>query len=249
MALKPTDEKHAIQIQAGTLGRKTGHKFEDTLTANLNSIPTPYINKSFPEKYEHLFVYKPEISLLRYICSRLNISELTEIISLSTGALATSEDGKKWLNVNGVKVSKCKSDVIITLKAIDKQEITVGISTKQCNNKTPTNAQLFFTMAKAFCNLLRENNLKVSDDGEKALRQFCGDEGFRPQDYPNLLLNRKSDPRKFFWEEIDIKGKTELENLFTENQDKITRLLLQKAYLDDPFAPDFLLHKTKKSES
>ena len=131
----------------------------------------------------------------------------------------------------------------------DGVEITVGISTKQCNNRTPTNAQLYFTTARGFCNLLRNNGIEISANGEKALRQFCGDEGFRPLDFPNLLTNRQSDPRRFFWEEIDAEGRVELENLLTEKQDKITRLLLQKAYLNDPFAPDFVLHKTKKAES
>lgn len=32
-----------------------------------------------------------------------------------------------------------------------------------------------------------------------------------------------------------------------EHQDDITRLLLQKAYIEDPFVPEYLVHKTKKS--
>lgn len=249
MALKPVDEQHALQIQAGTSGRKKGHDFEDNLTSKLNSLPMPYKIEEFPEPEKHLFTNNPEISVLNYVCSRKGIFEIKQIIAISTGALATSEAGKKWLDVNGVKVSRCKSDVILTLKLKDNTDVTVGISTKQCNNKTPTNAQLYFTTARAFCALLRNNNIEVSEKGEKALRQFCGDEGFRPLDFPHLLTNRPSDPRRFFWEEIDSEGRVELENILTKKQDEITRLLLQKAYLDDPFAPDFILHKTKRADS
>lgn len=249
MALKPTDEQHALQIQAGTLGRKTGHDFEDTLTSRLNFLPMPHRIAAFPKPQNHLFTDKPEISVLNYVCSRKEITELNKIIAISTGALATSEAGKRWLDVNGVRVSKCKSDIILTLKLTNGTDVTVGISMKQCNNRNPTNAQLYFTTARGFCNLLRKNKIDVSATGERALRQFCGDEGFRPLDSPDLLINRQSDPRRFFWEEIDAEGRVELENLLTEKQNEVTRLLLQKAYLDDPFSPDFILHKTKRAES
>jgi hypothetical protein len=249
MALKPVDEQHALQIQAGTLGRKTGHDFEDNLTSRLNSLPTPRLIDEFPALEKHLFTDKPEFSVLRYICSRKEVTKLDKITAISTGTLATSEAGKKWLDVNGVKVSRYKSDIILTLKPTNEADITVGISTKQCNNRNPTNAQLYFTTARGFCNLLRNNGIKISEKGEIALRQFCGDEGFRPLDSPDLLTNRQSDPRRFFWEEMNSEGRVELENLLTQKQDEVTRLLLQKAYLDDPFAPDFILHKTKRAES
>lgn len=249
MALKPADEQHALQIQAGTLGRKTGHDFEDSLTSRLNSLPMPYRIDEFPEPEKHLFTNNPEISVLHYICSRKKIIELDRIVAISTGALATSEAGKRWLDVNGVKVSRCKSDIILTLKPTNSTDVTVGISTKQCNNRNPTNAQLYFTTARGFCNLLRNNGINISQNGENSLKQFCGDEGFRPLDFPTILKDRQSDPRRFFWEEIDLAGRIELEKLFTEKQDEITMLLLQKAYLDDPFAPDIILHKTKRAES
>ena len=41
MALDPVDEAHALQIQAGILGRKAGHGFEDTLTTKINSAAYP----------------------------------------------------------------------------------------------------------------------------------------------------------------------------------------------------------------
>lgn len=68
------------------------------------------------------------------------------------------------------------------------------------------------------------------------MKQFCGDVGFRPSD-DNSITNRLTDPRRFFWEEINQEGKNEHEQIFTDYQDEITRLLLQKAYLNEPFIP------------
>lgn len=248
MALNPQNAQHAIQIQAGVVGRNAGHRFEVDLTDKLNNLPMPFAPTVLQNLDNHLFIQSPEISLLSYICSREKLLSIEKITAISTGVLATSEDGRRWLNVNGVEVSRCKSDVLLTLQT-KLREITIGISTKQCNNRTPTNAQLYFTTARGFLNLLRQNNFEISQIAENALRQFCGDEGFRPQDFPEIVANRISDPRRYFWEEINNQGRIELEQLFTENQDEITRLLLQKAYLDDPFVPDYVLHKTKRANS
>jgi hypothetical protein len=38
MALTPLDEVHALQIQAGILGRKAGHTFEDRIAQEINFI-------------------------------------------------------------------------------------------------------------------------------------------------------------------------------------------------------------------
>ena len=123
---------------------------------------------------------------------------------------------------------------------------TIGVSVKQCLQAKPTNPQLFLSTARAFCNLLRRNHILVSDDAETAMRQFCGDEGFRPIDDSQLMKTRLSNPARFFWEEINSTGLIEWERILSNQQDEVTRLLLQKAYLDDPFAPDVLIQKTKK---
>jgi hypothetical protein len=204
MALNPVDEVHALQIQAGVLGRKTGHKFEDSLTQEINSLRYPFQVERLPDG--HVFTGDPAILLLQYIASRLRTRTVRHGTAISTGALATSEEGKKWLTINGANVSRCKSDLVLTL-AHDKRRTTVGVSTKQCNNRKPTNAQLFFTTARAFANLLRENGIAVSDIAVNALRQFCGDPGYRPSDNPALARNRQVDPRRFFWEEIDRRGR------------------------------------------
>lgn len=247
MALEPLNAAHALQIQAGLLGRKAGHKFEDSIASEINSSPFPLtIPKS--DGIGHVFKGRPSALLLSYIGRSLGFEEIIEAVAISTGSLATSEEGQKWLMVNGVRVSKCKSDLVITIRSACGTSKSVGVSTKQCNNASPTNAQLFFSTARGFSNLLKANAIPVSDEAVLALRQFCGDVGFRPMDSSSTAV-RLTDPRRFFWEEVNGVGRAEWEALFSGKQDEITRLLLQKAYMDDPFSPDFLLHKTRLEAS
>jgi len=246
MALKPIDDAHALQIQAGILGRKAGHKFEDTVTDAINCYDFPL---RVPEHLEgHLFNGNPAQSLLEYIGGRLDLTHVEQATAISTGALATSEEGKKILLIDGSGISRCKSDIVLTLQANGIKH-TIGISTKQCNNKRPTNAQLYFTTASGFVSLLSNNGFQISESAIIALKQFCGDPGFRPSDNPAVLKNRLIDPRRFFWEEIDPTGRLEWEELLNTHQDHVSRLLFQKAYLDDQFVPEFLLHKTKRASS
>lgn len=245
MALEPIDEVHALQIQAGTLGRKAGHKFEDSITQRINDMKYPV---TVPAAMRgHVHTGDPAVQLLNYIGASEKFARITGAVAISTGALATSEEGKKWLAVNGASVSRCKSDLVLTLADGAREPVTFGVSTKQCDNRTPTNAQLYFTTARGFVNLLRNNGVAVSDAALAALRQFCGDAGFRPSDDAKALKGRRTDPRRFFWEEISTAGRREWEKIFSAHQNKITTLLLQKAYMDDPFVPDYVLHKTKKS--
>lgn len=248
MALTPIDEAHASQIQAGTLGRKAGHIFEDTIASRINGLTYPYRLNS-GTAVGHVAIGDPATLLLEYIGHRLKLQVITSAVALSTGALATSEEGKRWLTVNGVSVSRCKSDLVITITSSAGEKVTVGVSTKQCSNATPTNAQLYFTTARGFATLLRDNGIQVSEAAVRALRQFCGDAGFRPSDDPVTSRDRRVDPRRFFWEEIDGAGREEWERVLAAKQNEVSRLLLQKAYMDDPFVPDYLLHKTKKSAS
>ena len=247
MALKPIDDIHALQIQAGTLGRKAGHKFEDEIASRINALQYPFVCSDLQPG--HIFTGCPAILLLSYMGRSAGQQTIPRATAISTGALATSEEGTDWLSVNGVVVKKCKSDLVITLHANEDALNTFGVSTKQCNNKTPTNAQLYFTTARAFSTLLVNNGIPVSERAVHALRQFCGDEGFGPEDDPSTMVIRETDPRRFFWEEIERDGREEWERIFSKQQDDVTRLLLQKAYLGDPFIPDFLLHKTKMSDS
>lgn len=245
MALEPIDEVHALQIQAGILGRKTGHGFEDRIAAEINALAYPRQVEDIGDV--HVLTGDPATLLVDYIAASKHRTCIQRAMAISTGALATSEEGIRWLSINGVTVKKCKSDLVVTFEWQDGQTVTAGISTKQCNNKTPTNAQLYFTTAQGFSNLLIRGGIPVSQRAVDALKQFCGDVGHRPLDDPAVLQNRATDPRRWFWEEIDEDGRNEWERIFTERQDQVSRLLFQKAYLDDPFAPDYLLHKTKSS--
>ncbi len=247
MALNPLNEAHALQIQAGTLGRKAGHDFEDTIAKRINEFRYPMQVSNSGN--EHIFNGDPANLLLHYIGIRENIKNLTAASAISTGALATSEEGKQWLLINGANVSRCKSDLVIILSTDDGRTITIGVSTKQCNTATPTNAQLYFTTARGFSSLLQSNGILVSNIAIKALRQFCGDQGFRPADESTSLLGRLIDPRRYFWEEIDAVGRNEWEKIFATYQDEISYLLLQKAYIEDVFVPEYLLHKTKRAAS
>lgn len=242
MALTPTDSAHALQIQAGTTGRKKGHEFEFQLAKKINDLSrNDFLSapKHSPNVFQGDHVTETVNKALKFL--GLNNFERVEAIAL--GALATAEEGKNWLQVHGIPVKACKSDILITFYN-DGIHATVGVSIKQCTKKTPTNAQLYFTTATAFIKLLERNGIEVSKAALLALKQFCGDPGFNPIDN-GTSIGRLTDPRRYFWEEIDSEGKAELENTFSIHQDKITRLLLQKAYIDDPFIPDLLLHKTK----
>lgn len=244
MALTPKDSKHALQIQAGIIGRIEGHKFETNLAQAINNLHLPVSQNPLPE---NLINGNPEISIIKKSLEVLGWKKCDKVEAIALGILATADGGKQWLEVNGMKVKACKSDILLTLYNNELNSIeTIGVSVKQCSKKTPTNAQLFFTTARAFCELLRNNGIPVSDVAVNALRQFCGDNGFAPKDNTCDIFGRLTDPRRYFWEEINTEGRKELEFIFTKNQNKITRLLLQKAYINDPFTPELLLHLTKK---
>lgn len=245
--MNPINDAHAFQIQAGVIGRKAGHKFEDELVLRINTIDLNDLRSQSISN--HVVVGCPADLLVTYIISDIGLEELGSISAFSTGALATSEDGKKWLEINGIKVRRCKSDIILKLVKSDGTEHFVGVSTKQCNNIKPTNAQLYFTTAAGFSRLLRDNNFQIPEIAETALKQFCGDVGYRPLDDNDVMQFRQTDPRRYFWEEIASEGKKFWEKLFTKNQKDITLLLLQKAYLDDPFVPEYVIHKTKRAEN
>ena len=242
MALKPENERHAAQIEAGTYGRKRGHSFEVLVAEGVNRIPMPFSRHKLSAGC--LFKGEPGHALLNFVLNDLGIPHVASVSAISAGALATAEEGVKMLLVNGISVRRCKSDVILIFEAGGRM-VAKGVSVKQCSNKNPTNAQLYFSTAVAFCQLLRRNNIQVSDSAVAAMRMFCGDSGFRPLDNPTALRNRRCDPNRWFWEELPAIARKELEDFFTTQQDVITRLLLQKAYLEDPFAPEYLVHQTR----
>lgn len=205
----------------------------------------PYRKQRSMEKV----IYKgsPAEILLDKILEYLNWDHCDSIEAYSTGKLATAENGKKEILIEGQSIKSAKSDVILVLYRNEIKRI-IGVSVKQCNNKTPTNAQVFFSTATAFYSLVVSNGMRLSDNALKAMRQFCGDPGFRPMDDFDCSA-RVSTPEHYFWEEINPEGRAEWEDLFLKHQDDVSRLLLQKAYLNDPFPPEIILHKTRKSVS
>lgn len=244
MALLPDNEQHAKQIEAGTTGRNRGHKFEKLLTDDLNSLDWSLV-KMPSQKAEHLVTGHPAVELVRYIAQRKQLSDIKAVRAWWVGGLATSGQGDTLTDEEGNPITKCKSDVVIEIRHAG-GVCKTGVSVKTCSKKTPTNAQLYFTTASRFCQFLRENGIPVTQEAESALRMFCGDPGYRPLDNPDSLIGRKSDPERFFWEELPPAGLAELERIFTEYQDEITQLLLQKAYHSDPYPPEFVLHQTVK---
>ena len=233
------------QIDAGIKCRQKGHSYENILALRLNNIQTPYTRISDISTVIHMG--RPEIILIDKILTYLNWYSCDKITAYSTGKLATSESGDKSVLIEGENITSTKSDIILILHNSD-SKIIIGVSVKQCNNKTPTNAQAFFTTATAFYDLLTSNGINLSNNALIAMRQFCGDLGFRPIDNDDCS-ERISSPDIYFWEEINSHGKIEWENAFIKHQDLITKLILQKGYADDPFPPQIILHKTKSSPS
>lgn len=244
MAQKPTDEKHGAQILAGTVGRNKGHSFEKHLAEKINSFDLNDKNLYIAD-VKHIFNGDPAFLLLRYVLTTLGLKKLTKMQAWWLGGLATSGEGDAMTDEEGNLITKSKSDILLKFWTDTQEVISVGVSVKTCNKSTPTNDQLYFTTASAFCGLLRRNGVDVSEKAEHSLKMFCGDNGFRPVDTKGFNLEeRKTDPDRWFWEELPKSGREEWENLFSNKQNEISKILLQKAYLSDPFAPEFLLHQT-----
>lgn len=106
------------------LGRKAGHAFEDRIAAEINAMPYPFQIDSVPAT--HVVRGDSAILFIKYIASELGYSRLQSVLAISTGALATSEDGRKWLTINGADVRRCKSDLVITLRDEDGGRVPRG---------------------------------------------------------------------------------------------------------------------------
>lgn len=241
MALDPRDARHAAQIEAGTKGRKRGHEFEEGLAAAIGQTCLPLETSQRPTG-SHLVVGKPAVELLNFILLHEKLPGVTGFDAAWLGGLATSGKGDLLYDENGDVVCRSKSDVLLTIHH-SRGPRRIGVSVKTCNKRTPTNDQLYFTTAVAFCNLLRSHAIPISQDAEVALRMFCGDTGYRPVDSPGATKGRLSDPERWFWEELPKVGRTEWETLLGQRQRDVSLILLQQAYPDDPFPPEYVLHQ------
>lgn len=245
MPLTPLSPQHRQQIEAGIEGRQRGHAFERELAAALGElVPTESL---YNPSVHNLTTGHPAVELARYIVQKKRFTEVSRFEAWWVGGLATSGLGDHLLDSDGKRITRCKSDIVVRITHSCGQS-TVGASVKTCNKTSPTNDQLFCSTAYAICELLRKNGISVSEEAETALRMFCGDPGFRPRDGRLDMRNRRSDPDRWFWEELPEEGRRRWESVFTDYQGEITKLLLQKGYLDDPFPPEFLLHQRTSFE-
>lgn len=245
MALAPIDETHALQIQAGTLGRKTGHLFEDTITSQINDFQC--LIRIAARQNGHVFTGDPASLLLNYI-GKAEILKPSHLWSRFPQVLSQHRKLEKLAFCKwrlALKMQKRHSNY--ALHSNDGRTITVGFLRSSAT--TPPQQMLNCTLLQqGGFQLLLSNEIPVSENAILALRQFCGDMGFRPCDNPTIR-NRLTDPRRYFWEEINEDGRVEWESILLTRQDDISRLLFQKAYIDDPFTPEYILHKTKASPS
>jgi hypothetical protein len=246
MALNPVDETHAFQIEAGTVGRKKGHAFERQLAEAINNFDLTNIPC---HTLSHVEIGNPAVLLIGYIVQRMHL-HILRVKAGWLGGLATAQDGDVAKDDEGNIITKCKSDVLIDIDTLSGIE-RIGISVKTCNNKIPANDQMYFTTAKAFCRLLKDNGISCSGAAIAALSMFCGDFAYRPVDLmsEDELKIRLSDPERYHWEELPSHARNEWEYIFKKYQSKITMLLFQKAYKNDPYPPCILLHQTVRYES
>lgn len=249
MALKPKSEGHLFQIKAGTEGRLQGHKFEEIVTEELNDIDF-MLGDTFIECVNpNVYHGNPADALVSHI-SKDKGKQINRLNAYWLGGLATAGVGADILNENGEKITGSKSDILIDVEYDDGTNEKIGISAKACSN----NAQMALTTVSVFCGMLRENGIDVSEDAEVGLKMFCGEVGYRPidgytpQDMSNVPSDRKARPDRWFWEELSNQVKQEWEKIFTENQLKITIMLLQcaKNYKTDSYKPTYILHECEK---
>lgn len=246
----PSNTQHHQQILAGTAGRNTGHAYEEYLANQINSLNLPFHTLLQPlptvNSYSNVFSSNNEaFTLINYLAKSYNISQIVRLYAVATGGLATSANSQ-GVFFNGQLIKKCKSDILIEMEDQFNNIYHIGISVKQCNNLRPLNAQVFCSTASGFSNLLRQHNIPVSNLAEEELRKFCGHPGSSPIDH-NIHLTRQIDHRRYFWEELDITASQEWQSIFNNYNADIARILLQKAYSNEPYPPEFLLHKTRRT--
>jgi hypothetical protein len=269
VALTPTSVAHAAQIAAGVEGRRYGHRFELALTETLNQISN-VDEIDLIESSSKVVFGLPAEKLLEFIFSneKIDCSNISEIKGYWLGGLATGAGGSgvqlRDLKTGEIISGSSKSDVVVDIVQYDGRILRRGISVKSCSNEKPTNDQIFFTQAVAFCRHLRNlrkanfklfnpmswllcmSRMKVTSQMENDLRRFCGDDGFRPSDELSMqdLQKRSGWPDRYFWEELETNE--EWEFFFNRFQSRITHFLLAEgAYRDDPISPTYVLHQVR----
>lgn len=246
MALKAENSRHKQQIEAGTKGRLKGHRFESDVTDELNSLELNNIDSIVTLTAPNIYQGNPAAALVKHV----SIDKGRQIARLKAywlGGLATAGAGAELKNEAGETITGSKSDVVMDVTYEDGETESIGVSVKSCGN----NAQVALTTSSAFCDMLRANDIPVSDDAEIGMKMFCGESGYSPQDgyvpvdITNIPSPRGARPERWYWEELSTPVQEEWKNIFTNHQDLITILILQKAnaYRTDPFRPTYILHE------
>lgn len=251
MALDPKSEGHLFQIEAGTAGRLKGHEFEKNVTEELNKIDFMSGNTIIESVDANIYQGNPAHALVSHI-SQDKGKQINRLNAYWLGGLATAGTGANILNENGEKITGSKSDILMDVEYEDGDKERIGISAKACSN----NAQLALTTVSAFCGMLKENGMHISENAEIGLKMFCGEVGYRPIDgyvpkhMTKDLRDRKARPDRWFWEELSEQVKQEWKEFFAENQLKITMMLLQcaKTYKTDSYKPTYIIHECEKHD-
>lgn len=248
MALIAENKQHEYQIEAGTKGRIKGHKFEESVVDELNNINISQIDYMANLIDVNIYQGNPAAALIEHI-SNDKKKRIARLKAYWLGGLATAGKGAEIKNDEGKVITGSKSDIVMDLSYVDGNTETVGVSVKSCKN----NAQVALTTASAFCEMLRNNNICVSQEAEIGMKMFCGDvgyrpcDGYKPQDTSNIPSPRTARPERWYWEELSTPTQEEWKRLLTVYQDKITTLILQRAnaYKTDQFSPSYILHECK----
>lgn len=249
MALNAENEQHGYQIKAGIQGRLKGHRFEAAVSAELDHLDLTQIDYLAELTDVNIYQGNPAAALVTHI-SRDKKKQAARLKAYWLGGLATAGQGAELKNDEGEIITGSKSDIVIDLTYEDGNKETVGISVKSCKN----NAQVALTTSGAFCEMLRSNNILVSEDAEIGMKMFCGEAGYRPgdgyvpADSSNVPSPRTARPERWYWEELPTRIQEEWKQLLTDYQDEITILILQKAnaYKTDKFRPSYILHECKR---
>lgn len=249
MALIAENEQHGLQIEAGTQGRLKGHKFEAVVSEELNNLDITQTDYLVKLTDVNIYQGNPAAALVEHITVDRK-KQIERLKAYWLGGLATAGQGAELKNDDGEIITGSKSDIVVDVIYKNGEKETIGVSVKSCKN----NAQVALTTSGAFCDMLRSNDIPVSEDAEVGMKMFCGESGYSPgdgyvpEDISNIPSPRTARPERYYWEELPTRTQKEWMRLLTTYQDKITTLILQKAnaYKTDKFSPSFILHECKQ---
>lgn len=246
MALYVNDKRRKQQIEAGTKGRLKGHQFEEDVTNELNNLRLGEFDYSINLKTPNVYQGNPAVALVEHI-SKDKKQQIVQLKVYWLGGLATAGAGAELKNEDGEIITGSKSDVVVDVTYSGGVRESIGVSVKSCGN----NAQVALTTSTTFCEMLRANNIPVSEEAEIGLKMFCGESGYSPKDgyipadVSNIPSPRGARPERWYWEELSTTVQKEWSKIFTDYQDQITILIMQKAnaYKTDSFKPSYILHE------